>query len=82
VYGAQSYRPFGTAAQLTLVPAEQAIELAEEVSDSLGACLGIPGLTAHRAVFSDGSVDGKTILVHGVRATTSRSQPGDKPSPT
>ena len=27
VYGAQSYRPFGTAAQLTVVPAEQAVEL-------------------------------------------------------
>ena len=25
VYGAQSYRPFGTAAQLTVVPAEQAL---------------------------------------------------------
>jgi NADPH2:quinone reductase len=27
VYGAQSYRPFGTAAQFTVVPAEQAVEL-------------------------------------------------------
>ena len=37
VYGAQSYRPFGTAAQLTVVPAEQAVELPDEVSDELGA---------------------------------------------
>src|SRR2546423_6181257 len=37
VYGAQSYRPFGTAAQLTVVPAEQAVELAGEVSDETGA---------------------------------------------
>jgi NADPH:quinone reductase len=66
VYGAQSYRPFGTAAQLTVVPAEQAVELPDEVSDELGACLGIPGITAHRAVFSDGPVTGKTVLVHGV----------------
>src|SRR3954447_26944510 len=66
VYGAQSYRPFGTAAQLTAVPDEQAVELPSEVSDEIGACLGIPGITAHRAVFGDGSVTGRTVLVHGV----------------
>ena len=66
VYGAQSYRPFGTAAQLTVVPADQAVELPGEVSDEIGACLGIPGITAHRAVFGDGPVAGTTILVHGV----------------
>jgi NADPH2:quinone reductase len=66
VYGAQSYRPFGTAAQLTAVPAEQAVELPEGVSDELAACLGIPGITAHRAVFGDGPVAGKTVLVQGV----------------
>lgn len=66
IYGAQSYRPLGTAAQLTVVPAAQAVELPDEVSDELGACLGIPGITAHRAVFADGPVTGKTILVHGV----------------
>jgi NADPH2:quinone reductase len=66
VYGAQSYRPFGTAAELTVVPAEQAVELPSEVSDEIGACLGIPGITAHRAIFGDGPVEGKTILVQGV----------------
>ena len=44
----QSYRPFGTAAELTVVPAEQAVELPNDVSDEVGACLGIPGITAHR----------------------------------
>src|SRR3954451_9280142 len=66
VYGAQSYRPFGTAAQVTVVPAELAVDLPDDVSDEIGACLGIPGITAHRAVFGDGSVTGKTVLVHGV----------------
>jgi NADPH2:quinone reductase len=66
VYGAQSYRPFGTAAQLTVVPARQAVDLPDEVSDETGASLGIPGITAHRAVFSDGPVTGQTVLVHGV----------------
>lgn len=66
VYGAQSYRPFGTAAQLTVVPAAQAVGLPDHVGDEVGACLGIPGITAHRAVFGDGSVAGATVLVHGV----------------
>jgi NADPH2:quinone reductase len=66
IYGAQSYRPFGTAAELTVVPAAQAVELPDGVSDEVGACLGIPGITAHRAVFSDGPVSGLTVLVQGV----------------
>jgi NADPH2:quinone reductase len=66
VYGAQSYRAFGTAAQLTVIPAEQAVALPDGLSDELGACLGIPGITAHRAVFGDGPVKGMTVLVHGV----------------
>lgn len=66
VYGAQSYRPFGTAAQYTVVPDRQAVPLPDHLSDELGASLGIPGITAHRAVFADGAVDGKLVLVHGV----------------
>ena len=66
LYGAQSYRAFGTAAQFTVVPAEQAVALPSGVSDEVGACLGIPGITAHRAVFADGPVAGKTILVQGI----------------
>ena len=36
------------------------------MSDELAACLGIPGVTAHRAVFGDGPVTGTTVRVHGV----------------
>jgi NADPH2:quinone reductase len=66
VYGAQSYRPFGTAAQYTVVPGQLAVDLPDDVPDDVGACLGIPGITAHRAVFGDGPVAGATVLVHGV----------------
>ncbi|MEV4427839.1 NADPH:quinone reductase [Streptomyces sp. R-07] len=66
IYGAQSYRPFGTAAQYTVVPADLAVPLPDHLSDEVGAALGIPGITAHRAVFADGPVDGKLVLVHGV----------------
>ena len=71
VYGAQSYRPFGTAAQTTVVPEALAVDLPDAVSDEMGACLGIPGITAHRAVFADGPVSGQTVLVHGVRGAVS-----------
>lgn len=66
VYNAQSYRPFGTAAQYTVVPSATAVVLPDHVGDQLGACLGISGITAHRAVFADGPVGGQTVLVHGV----------------
>jgi NADPH2:quinone reductase len=66
VFGDQSYRPFGTAAQLTVVPSQQAIDLPDRLPDEVGACLGIAGITAHRAVFGDGPVAGQTVLVHGV----------------
>ncbi|MGZ4616225.1 MAG: NADPH:quinone reductase [Actinomycetes bacterium] len=66
VWGAQSYRPCGTAAQYTVVPADHAVDLPDQVGDEVGACLGIPGITAHRAVFGDGPVTGSTVLVHGV----------------
>jgi NADPH:quinone reductase len=71
VYGAQSYRPFGTAAQTTVVPGSLAVDLPDAVTDEVGACLGIPGITAHRAMFADGPVTGQTVLVHGVRGSVS-----------
>src|SRR5712692_9840965 len=64
-YGAQSYRPFGTAAEFTVVPAAQAVPLPANVTLEQGACLGIPGITAHRAVHVAGSVSGRTVLVQG-----------------
>jgi NADPH2:quinone reductase len=64
-FGAQSYRPFGTAAEYVAVPAEQAIPLPAGVSFEQGACLGIPGVTAHRAVHVAGAVDGLAVLVQG-----------------
>lgn len=64
-FGAQSYRPLGTAAEYTVVPSNQAVHLPDRVSFDQGACLGIPGITAHRAVHVAGTVDGRTVLVQG-----------------
>jgi NADPH:quinone reductase len=71
-YGAQSYRPFGTAAEYVVVPETLAVPFGGPTATSDGrdldeqaSCLGIAGITAHRAVFADGPVDGLTVLVHG-----------------
>ena len=64
-FAAQSYRPFGTAAELVVVPSWQAVPLPEGVSFEQGACLGTPAITGHRAVFADGSVADKALLVVG-----------------
>ncbi len=39
--------------------------LPQNVSFEAGACLGIPALTAYRALTTDGSVAGKSVLVTG-----------------
>jgi len=64
-WGAQSYRPFGTAAEFTVLPLDHIAPLPEKVSMEQGACLGIPGITAHRAVNIGGSVSGRTVMVQG-----------------
>jgi NADPH2:quinone reductase len=63
VYFAAWQRPWGTAAEFCVVPAEQAVPLA--ASDDLGASLGIPALTAYHCLLADGPVDGRTVLVAG-----------------
>lgn len=65
IYQAQYARRFGTAAELVSVPSTLAPSLPENASFEVGACMGIPAMTAHRAVFSGGDVKGQVILVTG-----------------
>lgn len=58
-------RADGTAAEWIVVPAAQAVALPEGVALEVGACLGIPALTACHAVSVDGGVAGKRVLVAG-----------------
>lgn len=58
-------RPFGTSAQYAATPQERAIRLPAATSLHIGAGLGVPAMTAHRAVFGCGPVEGKTVLVTG-----------------
>jgi len=65
LHSTQWKRPFGTAADYAVTPAHRAIRLPEGIGFAAGASLGVPAMTAHRAVFGQGSVTGKTVLVTG-----------------
>jgi NADPH:quinone reductase len=66
-------RPWGTAAEYTVVPAHQAVLLGD-ASFEVGASLGVPFLTAHRCLtlgevmpdrLGPGALEGRSILVQG-----------------
>ena len=65
VWMAASGRKWGTAAQWSVVPEWAAVPLPHGASAELGASLGVPALTAHRCLFADGPITGKTVLVAG-----------------
>ena len=65
LHSTQWKRPFGTAADYAVTPSHRAIRLPEGTSFAAGASLGVPAMTAHRAVFGLGPVTGKTVLVTG-----------------
>ncbi len=65
IYQAQYGRRFGTAAEYVALDASRAVRLPDNIAFEVGACLGIPVMTAHRCVFADGPVTGQTLLVTG-----------------
>ncbi|WP_298872112.1 NADPH:quinone reductase [uncultured Microbacterium sp.] len=74
VYLAAHQRPTGTAAEYSILPAERAVPLADGASFELGASLGVPAMTAHRALtvhedgpsrLAPGALAGRTVLVQG-----------------
>ncbi|MEI5675039.1 MULTISPECIES: NADPH:quinone reductase [unclassified Nocardioides] len=70
---AQSGRWLGTAAEHTVQPVERVVHLPVGASYDLGASLGVPAVTAHRALtagedvtrLSPGAMSGMTVLVAG-----------------
>jgi NADPH:quinone reductase len=62
---AASGNRWGTAAQWCVLPSRQAVLLPDGASAELGACLGVPAMTAHRCLYADGPVEGKNVLVAG-----------------
>ncbi len=65
IWNGQWQRALGTAAEYIALPAAQAVVLPAKASFQAGACLGIPALTAWRAVQIDGGVAGQRVLVAG-----------------
>ncbi|MEQ1773108.1 MAG: NADPH:quinone reductase [Burkholderiales bacterium] len=65
IFNGQWDRPFGTSAETITLPAALAVPLPDHVTFEQGACLGIPVMTAHRALFADGPIQGQTVLVTG-----------------
>lgn len=67
-------RPTGTAQEFTVLPTARVVHLPDAASFDLGASLGVPAMTAHRALtvheggptrLSPGALDGRTVLVAG-----------------
>ncbi|SNS51050.1 NADPH2:quinone reductase [Actinomadura meyerae] len=74
LFMAAAGRPTGTAAEFTVVPAEQAVPLPGAAGFDAGAALGVPALTAHRALtvsedgprrLRPGALAGRTVLAAG-----------------
>jgi NADPH:quinone reductase len=74
IWEAAWQRPWGTAAEHTVVPARHVVLLGAAPSFELGAALGIPFLTAHRCLtvaeslpdrLGPGALTGATVLVQG-----------------
>ena len=74
LYMSAAGRPTGTAQEYTVVPAARAVPLPEGTSFDVGASLGVPAMTAHRALtthehgparLSPGALDGKVVLAAG-----------------
>lgn len=74
LYLAAHQRPTGTAQQFAVLPAERVVPLPEAASLDVGASLGVPAMTAHRALtvaedgprrLTPGALRGHTVLVSG-----------------
>ena len=63
--GQRNGRWMGTAAEYIALSVDLVTALPDHVSFAEGATLGIPAMTAHRAIFVAGPVQGKTLLVTG-----------------
>lgn len=71
---AQHESPEGTAQEFTVVPVSKIAPLPDHVGFDVGASIGVPAITAHRALtvhesgpsrLSPGALDGRVVLVQG-----------------
>ncbi len=73
VFDARLGRPTGTAEEFVCLPAINVEPLPGHVDFATGASLSTPGRTAHRCLFSDGLIDGATVLVAGASGSVGHS---------
>lgn len=74
MYFSARNRATGTAQEYTVLPRERVVKLPADTSFEVGAAMGVPALTAHRALtvleggparLHPGALDGKIVLVAG-----------------
>ncbi|UMB70420.1 NADPH:quinone reductase [Mycobacterium paraterrae] len=74
VFMAQHQRPGGTAQEYVVLPTTNVVPLPDRAGFEVGASLGVPAMTAHRALtvaedwparLAPGSLDGATVLIAG-----------------
>ncbi|WP_411699073.1 NADPH:quinone reductase [Conyzicola sp.] len=74
VYLAAHGRPTGTAQEFTILPADRVVPLPDGIGFDVGASLGVPAMTAHRALtvhehgparLAPNALAGRTVLVQG-----------------
>src|SRR6201995_1153122 len=63
--GQRNGRALGTAAEYIALDEKLVTPLPDQLSFAAGATLGIPGMTAWCALFADGPIKDKTVLVTG-----------------
>src|SRR3984893_9540001 len=65
VWNGQWLRPVASCAKSIVLPAAQALRLPAKTGFEVGACLGIPAMTAYHAVAVAGAAPGVTLLIAG-----------------
>lgn len=74
IFLAAHERPTGTAQEFTVLPASRVVRLPEGIGFDVAASLGVPAMTAHRALtvhefgparLAPGALDGRIVLVQG-----------------
>lgn len=74
VFLAAHQRPTGTAQEFTVLPASRVVRLPEGIGFDVAASLGVPAMTAHRALtvhefgparLAPAALDGRVVLVQG-----------------
>ncbi|MCT8973146.1 NADPH:quinone reductase [Microbaculum marinisediminis] len=65
IWNGQWKRPFGTAAEYIVLPEVMAVRLPDDTGFEVGACLGIPAMTAVHAISLASASPQTTILVSG-----------------